>query len=338
MGFDLESLSDATSGAIGALVSTTILYPLDTCKTKYQAEVRARHQQKYRNISDVLWEAISTRQVLSLYQGLGTKNLQSFISQFIYFYGYSFFKRLYLQKSGNKSIGTRANLIVAAAAGACTVIVTQPLDTASSRMQTSEFGKSKGLWKSLSESTWSEAFDGLGISLLLTSNPSIQRLPCTDRNELKQKFCVTQYTVFDQLKQRLLRRRLKRETGKEPSPEALPAFSAFFLGALSKCVATFLTYPAIRCKVMLQAAESDEDGINQAPQRNKNTVSDALCSIWKREGPLGFYKGIQAQILKTVLSSALLLMIKEKITKTSWVLLLALQKILSTTHGRLKSA
>ncbi|KAH9682847.1 peroxisomal adenine nucleotide carrier 1 [Citrus sinensis] len=232
MGFDLESLSDATSGAIGALVSTTILYPLDTCKTKYQAEVRARHQQKYRNISDVLWEAISTR-----------------------------------QKSGNKSIGTRANLIVAAAAGACTVIVTQPLDTASSRMQTSEFGKSKGLWKSLSESTWSEAFDGLGISLLLTSNPSIQ------------------------LKQRLLRRRLKRETGKEPSPEALPAFSAFFLGALSKCVATFLTYPAIRCKVMLQAAESDEDGINQAPQRNKNTVSDALCSIWKREGPLGFYKG-----------------------------------------------
>lgn len=320
MGFDLESLSEATSGAIGALVSTTILYPLDTCKTKYQAEVRARHQQKYRNISDVLWEAISTRQVLSLYQGLGTKNLQSFISQFIYFYGYSFFKRLYLQKSDNKSIGTRANLIVAAAAGACTVIVTQPLDTASSRMQTSEFGKSKGLWKSLSESTWSEAFDGLGISLLLTSNPSIQ------------------YTVFDQLKQRLLRRRLKRETGKEPSPEALPAFSAFFLGAFSKCVATFLTYPAIRCKVMLQAAASDEDGINQSPQRNKSTVSDALCSIWKREGPLGFYKGIQAQILKTVLSSALLLMIKEKITKTSWVLLLALQKILSMTRGRLKSA
>lgn len=48
MGFDLESLSEATSGAIGALVSTTILYPLDTCKTKYQAEVRAHHQQKYR--------------------------------------------------------------------------------------------------------------------------------------------------------------------------------------------------------------------------------------------------------------------------------------------------
>lgn len=79
----------------------------------------------YRNLSDVFWEAISTRQVLSLYQGLETKNLQSFIAQFVYFYGYSYFKRLYLETSGSKSIGTRANLILAAAAGACTAIVTQ---------------------------------------------------------------------------------------------------------------------------------------------------------------------------------------------------------------------
>ncbi|XP_017975194.1 PREDICTED: peroxisomal adenine nucleotide carrier 1 [Theobroma cacao] len=324
MAFDVESLAEATSGAIGALVSTTILYPLDTCKSKYQAEVRAHHQQKYRNISDVLWEAISTGQVISLYQGLGTKNLQSFISQFIYFYGYSFFKRLYLQKSGSKTIGTKANLIVAAAAGACTVIITQPLDTASSRMQTSEFGKSKGLWKTLSEGSWREAFDGLGISLLLTSNPSIQ------------------YTAFDQLKQRLLKRQLKEKTGTEPSPVALSAFSAFVLGAVSKCIATFLTYPAIRCKVMIQAAKYDDDGDDDetktAQLKHQKTVSGALYSIWRREGLLGFYKGLEAQILKTVLSSALLLMIKEKISKTTWVLMLALRRYLFTTRTRLKSA
>ncbi|KAI8011055.1 Peroxisomal adenine nucleotide carrier 2 [Camellia lanceoleosa] len=139
-----------------------------------EAEVRVHGQHKYRNLSDVLWEAISTGQILSLYQGLGTKNLQSFISQFVYFYGYSYFKRLYLEKSGSKSIGTATNLVLAAAAGACTAIVTQPLDTASSRMQTSAFGKSKGLWQTLTDGSWSEAFDGLGISLLLTSNPAIQ--------------------------------------------------------------------------------------------------------------------------------------------------------------------
>ncbi|CAK9160135.1 unnamed protein product [Ilex paraguariensis] len=87
-----------------------------------------------------------------------------------------------------------------------------PLDTASSRMQTSAFGKSKGLWQTLTEGSWSEAFDGLGISLLLTSNPAIQ------------------YTVFDQLKQRLLKeKQSKMEKGS--TPEALSAFSAFVLGA-----------------------------------------------------------------------------------------------------------
>lgn len=320
MGFDLDSISEATSGAIGALVSTTVLYPLDTCKTKYQAEIGAHSQQKYRNISDVFWEAISNHQVLSLYQGLGTKNLQSFINQFIYFYGYSFFKKLYLKKSGSKSIGTKANLILAATAGACTVVVTQPLDTASSRMQTSEFGKSKGLWESLSEGTWSEAISALGISLLLTANPSIQ------------------YTVFDQLKQRLLKGRPSKKNGTESSSEALSAFSAFVLGAVSKCVATCLTYPAIRCKVMIQAAESDEDGTKEAQPKSRKTIADAILVIWEREGPLGFFKGLESQILKTVLSSALLLMVKEKITKTTWVLMLALQKFLSITRPRLKSA
>lgn len=299
MQLDLESLSEATSGAIGSLVSTTVLYPLDTCKTKYQAEVQASHQRKYRRISDVLWEAISKRQVLSLYQGLGTKNVQSFISSFIYFYGYSYFKRLYLEKSGNKNIGTAANLIAATMSGVCTILITQPLDTASSRMQTSEFGKSKGLWQTLSEGTWSDAFDGLAISILLTTNPSIQ------------------YTAFDQLKHRLLKGKMSKKTDAKSSPESLSAFSAFMLGAVSKCAATCLTYPAIRCKVTIQAADSYDNKSTEAEKKAQRTISGALYTIWKREGLLGFFNGLQAQILKTVLSSALLLMVKEKITKST---------------------
>ncbi|KAL5786602.1 hypothetical protein ACOSQ2_008994 [Xanthoceras sorbifolium] len=307
MGVDLESISEATSGAIGSLLSTTILYPLDTCKTRYQAEARAHGQQKYRNLSDVFWEAISTGQVVSLYQGLGTKNLQSFISQFVYFYGYSYFKRLYTEKSGTKSIGTTANLVIAAAAGACTAIVTQPLDTASSRMQTSAFGKSKGLWQTLTDGDWSDAFDGLGISLLLTSNPAIQ------------------YTVFDQLKRRLLKDK-QDQAGKGSSPVALSAFTAFVLGAVSKSIATCLTYPAIRCKVMIQAADPNNNETEKARPRTRKTMAGVSYAIFKREGLLGFFKGLHAQILKTVLSSALLLMIKEKITRTTWVLILAIRR------------
>ncbi|CAI0551452.1 unnamed protein product [Linum tenue] len=314
---DSESLSEATSGAIGSLLSTTILYPLDTCKTKYQAEVRAHGQRRYRHLSDVLWETISNGQFLSLYQGLGTKNLQSFISQFVYFYGYSYFKRLYLEKSGSKKIGTKANLLVAAAAGACTAIATQPLDTASSRMQTSAFGKSKGLWDTLTEGDWSNAFDGLGISLLLTSNPAIQ-VGVTG---------FIKYTVFDQLKLKFLK-------GNQAS---LSAFTAFLLGALSKSIATCLTYPAIRCKVMIQAAD-DAEKKKKAKRKASKTLSGVVFAIWRKEGVTGFFKGLHAQILKTVLSSALLLMIKEKIAATTWVVLLAIRRSLLAQNGRLKSA
>uniref|UniRef100_A0A0C9QL71 TSA: Wollemia nobilis Ref_Wollemi_Transcript_28697_1455 transcribed RNA sequence n=1 Tax=Wollemia nobilis TaxID=56998 RepID=A0A0C9QL71_9CONI len=313
MGGEFESLVEATSGAVGGLLSTTILYPLDTCKTKYQAEVQAGDRQKYRNLSDVLLEAVSTGQIRSLYQGLGTKNLQSVISQFIYFYSYSYFKRFYLKKSKNKYMGTKANLVVAAAAGACTAVITQPLDTASARMQTSEFGKSKGLWQTLTEG-WSEAFDGVGVSLLLTSNPSIQ------------------YTVFEQLKRRLLAKQKKNQSSSvtaESSPIVISAFAAFLLGALSKTIATVVTYPAIRCKVMIQAAESDEQ-----PKR----AMDALRVIWQKEGALGFYKGLSAQILKTVLSAALLLMIKEKISRSTWILMVGLRRYILTTKKQIKQA
>lgn len=327
MGFDFESVTEATSGAIGGLVSTTILYPLDTCKTKYQAEVQAGGRQKYRYLSDVLWEAVSTRQIHSLYQGLGTKNLQSFISQFIYFYSYSYFKRFYLKQSTKKYMGTQANLVVAAAAGACTALITQPLDTASARMQTSAFGKSKGLWQTLSEGSWKEAFDGLGVSLLLTSNPAIQ------------------YTVFEQLKQRLLRRQKRNRNDSvtaESSPIVISAFAAFLLGAFSKTIATVLTYPAIRCKVMIQAAEPDKDDalIMNGENRDKppRHMADALKIIWKNEGPLGFYKGVHAQILKTVLSAALLLMIKEKTSRSTWVVMVGLRSYILAAKEKIKQA
>lgn len=87
---------------------------------------------------------------------------------------------------------------------------------------------------------------------------------------------------------------------------------------------------------MIQAAQDDETKENRPKVRR--TVMGVVRSIWSKEGTLGFFKGLQAQILKTVLSSALLLMIKEKITSTTWVLILATRRYLFLTRPRLKSS
>ncbi|KAL3700819.1 hypothetical protein R1sor_018841 [Riccia sorocarpa] len=308
MGFDFDALAEASSGAVGGLLSTSLLYPLDTCKTKYQAETRAGSARKYRSLLDVFWEAVESRKLASLYQGLGTKNLQSVVSQFIYFYSYSFLKNQYVKRSGGKRMGTGPNLIVAAAAGACTALLTQPLDTASARMQTSSFGKSKSLIRTLRESTVKELWAGIEPSLVLCSNPAIQ------------------YTVFEQLKYRLLRKGQLEVAadGVGAAPVVLSAFSAFLLGALSKSVATVITYPAIRSKVMIQAAESD-DVKDKSKDKPIRKMHQAFSLIWNREGFFGFYKGLNAQILKTVLGAALMLMIKEKTTEVTWAVLLAIR-------------
>lgn len=54
-----------------------------------------------------------------------------------------------------------------------------------------------------------------------------------------------QYTVFDQLKQHLLKQKTAKAENTS-SPVVLSAFMAFLLGAVSKSVATVITYPAIR--------------------------------------------------------------------------------------------
>jgi hypothetical protein len=57
-----------------------------------------------------------------------------------------------------------------------------------------------------------------------------------------------QYTVFDQLKQRLLNRQKRRnaDSREGSSPVVLSSLSAFLVGAIAKSVATVLTYPLIR--------------------------------------------------------------------------------------------
>lgn len=63
---------------------------------------------------------------------------------------------------------------------------------------------------------------------------------------------MLQFTVFDQLKNRLLKKK-QDKAGNGSSPEALSASSAFALGAISKTIATILTYPAIRCIICSQS-------------------------------------------------------------------------------------
>ncbi|KAI8028152.1 Peroxisomal adenine nucleotide carrier 1 [Camellia lanceoleosa] len=87
---------------------------------------------------------------------------------------------------------------------------------------------------------------------------------------------------------------------------------------------------------MIQAADSNDDNAKKTRRRSIRRCLELFVPFGGKKG-VGIFKGLHAQILKTVLSSALL-MIKEKINAATWVLILAMSRYLLVTKGRLKNA
>jgi hypothetical protein len=256
----------------------------------------------------------------ALYSGAAAKSLHSLSSSFLYFYAFSGFKRTYEERRGQK-IGVAATLLAAALAGCCNVLVTEPLDTYTTRRQTEKkttstdaaeastsiaavtpgkVGDFDDTLKALRGKTKElpGLYSGLGASLALTINPAIQ------------------YTVFEQLRQRLMvvmNIRAQRRGAMKPVVE-LSMFDAFLLGAVSKATATMLTYPLVRAKVLQKVGTREED---------RKSLIGTLKRVHKEEGVSGMFRGLDAQLVKTVLAGALQMTIKEKsFTSAFWLMLL----------------
>lgn len=253
----------------------------------------------------------------ALYGGAMSKSVHSVSSSFLYFLAFSAFKRTYEERTKTK-IGVGATLAAAAAAGCCNVLVTEPLDTYTTRKQLEskdvgtkddgELDGDEGFKETLralrapevakKHSEMTGLYSGLGASLALTINPAIQ------------------YTVFEQLRQRLMvimNVRAQRRGISKPVVE-LSTFDAFVLGAVSKATATILTYPLVRAKVLQKAGRREED---------RRSLMSTLTRVHREEGARGMYKGLDAQLIKTVLAGALAMTIKEKsFSSALWMMLL----------------
>jgi solute carrier family 25 (peroxisomal adenine nucleotide transporter), member 17 len=77
------------------------------------------------------------------------------------------------------------------------------------------------------------------------------------------------------------------------------------LGALSKLIATSITYPQIVIKSRQQS------GVNT---KGKSTnVWTAMTDVVQNEGFAGLYRGISSKLLQSVLTAAILFMSKERV-------------------------
>lgn len=135
---------------------------------------------------------------------------------------------------------------------------------------------------------WCSLWKGLLPSLLLCTNPAIH------------------FTVYDVARTRFLQ---GRSSDKQ---RRLSMMEAFLLGLLAKFVATVATYPLIQAKVKLMTASNNDN----------NTMLTCLHCEYERNGIKGLYRGCDLQLMHTLLKSALLMMLRERITRTTrqWLL------------------
>ncbi|ETN62594.1 peroxisomal membrane protein pmp34 [Anopheles darlingi] len=319
--FSYQSWVHAVSGSAGSVIAMSAFYPLDTVRSRLQLEEPDRR--KALSTWRILMHLIEEEGFATLYRGL-VPVLQSLcISNFVYFYTFHSLKALRAASvAGGPGAGQSAlgDLLLGSLAGVVNVLTTTPFWVVNTRLKmkgldqqhrllgggsSSSSSVRNGGHSSNSISSNSIKYDGLldglqyiarteGVrglwagavpSLLLVINPAIQ------------------FMVYEALKRKL--------TEGRPSSSSPSAITFFSIGAIAKMIATVLTYPLQLVQTKLRHGNADKS-LNLPA--DIDTVQ-LLLIILKRQGVAGLYRGLEAKLLQTVLTAALMFMAYEKIAR-----------------------
>jgi len=292
-----DPLAEATAGAAGALVTCVLLMPVDTCKVKIQAG------RSKLSVPETMRAVVSAEGLRGLYNGLLPKAMHTVLQNFMYFFTYEWLKARRAAAGIRQT--TLVNTVCGVIAGVSNLTLTLPLETTLVRIQADAAGARKGLSQHASE-LLAEGPDGIwrgfGVSSVLTLNPALT------------------FALFDALKARL-----RKLTGRS----RLSTLEGFLVGSLSKALATVMTYPLIRTKVVMQAKpEGADDGASESAQppngklRRRKGMAETLVAIWQREGLPGLFRGCSAQIFTAVAKSGILLTCKERLAAFALLILM----------------
>lgn len=314
-----ESFVHACSGGAGGLVAMTATYPLMAISTRAAVD---RSKNPGESMVKAVSKVLAAEGVRGLYDGLSSSLLGIGVSNFVYYFFFEATrdfiitsKRLASSTSAALGTLTTAESIVAGLlAGTATALVSNPIWVVNTRQtvratiepppeetHTQPDGKPapkkvvkrltflETLRRIVEQDGVAALWKGIGPALVLVINP------------------VLQYTVFEQLKAWMLRSRAAKRAPASTQP-LLNDLDFFWLGALSKLVATAVTYPQIVLKSRQQAMSNEA-----SKGRKKVNVITAMTEVVHEEGVGGLYRGISSKMLQSILTAAILFASKERI-------------------------
>lgn len=280
-----SDFATAIAGSVSAAFSTVSVYPLDTIKTHLNKGVDdSGHDLK--SLDDVLnrvvfKKGVNLSSLRSVYAGLESKIFMSMTQKFLYFYIYNYFLRYLKRSRGHVSV--LMNLMVGYLSAIVAVGILTPFEIAQTRKQldASERRSVREVLRALYKEEGIKGFyKGFQTNIILCVNPAIE------------------FSVFDQVRKVFL---------KANKTSSLSDGEAFWLGAFGKAVATVLTFPHVRAKVLQQA--------NVERFRGMDSTS-ILITLLMTEGAKSWFAGMKIQLIKNVLASAIMMAMKERFERT----------------------
>lgn len=132
-----------------------------------------------------------------------------------------------------------------------------------------------------------QLWHGTVSSLLLVSNPAIQ------------------YFLYEQIRVWVLGMKNRRGSGSSSGSLQLTAMEAFAFGALSKTVATVITYPLQLGQVLIRLRKNEVKELEQADPSNMTIeeysgMTDCLYQQYTRGGFSSLFQGMSSKLVQTV--------------------------------------
>ncbi|PVV02328.1 hypothetical protein BB560_003222 [Smittium megazygosporum] len=268
---------NALAGSMSSALALAIIYPMDTVKVRIQVQT-AHEEKKYSGILSGIQRIVSEEGFAALYNGLVSNLVNQSLSNYLYFYFYAYLKNMYFKFTlapPGAPIPTPIELSVGVLSGVFGQCVTLPISVISTRQQMSTEKAEAGVFKIVKDIVKSDGITGMwkgfGPSMILCINPAIT------------------YGLFEKIKEFIIHKkfRIGIDAGLE-SPFLTP-IEAFLTGALSKVVATIVTYPYISAKARLMWKPSQEEIEKYGDDVIYTGTLDILKKLFKIHGLKGWF-------------------------------------------------
>ncbi|CAL8581064.1 hypothetical protein XPA_006769 [Xanthoria parietina] len=320
----LPAFGHALAGSIGAAISNVVTYPLALIVTRLQIQRSLRKgesgsaEDEYRSLKDAAQKIYADEGGLSgFYAGIGPDTAKTIADSFLFFLAYNFLRQTRLRaRGGSKNhLPVADELSVGFLAGAFSKFITTPIANIVTRQQAASmmFGGQSQTHRQSSirkialqirnERGLQGFWSGYSASLVLTLNPSLT------------------FLFFDTLKRLLVPRNRRSDP---------PAQATFLIAAVSKAVASTITYPFSLAKSRTQASSKSfsERKVDEIGMANKtgeklesisektkaerpNNVFTTILGVARAEGLSALYEGLGGEILKGFFSHGLTMIVKQ---------------------------